>query len=148
MLHTYTEIKTENSQAFAFAIRNIIKLTMFGDENIIHFYQPDGINCEMNIDTYKTYKATDKYCEIEFDYWIDSLKLDPYKPLFLIACNTDSQIIVIRPDKVKMTKTDLANRLTFADEIDLCGFCRIRTKEQVINAYISNTCNKIITIGL
>lgn len=148
MLKTYTEIKVENFKDFALAIRNVIKWSMFGDENIIHFYQPEGVNQEMNIDTFKSYVIGSKVCEFEFDYWVEYLVFDPYKPLFLVACNTDSKTIVIRPEKVKMTKIDLASRLTFANEINITGFCKLRTKEQVINAYINNTCNKIMTVGI
>jgi hypothetical protein len=92
------------------------------------------------IDNFKTCTIGAKNSVFEFDGWIEQIVIDMRKPLFLIECNTEGKIWVIKPNKVNMTKFDLASRLDFANEINIKGFCNIRTKEQVVNAYISNTC--------
>lgn len=138
----YNEIRVDCAVKFASILHNMIKWSMFGDERYIHFYQTDGVNEEIDIKNFKTYTIDSRVSVFEFDGWIDEIEIDMYKPLFLIECNTQGRIWVIKPDKIKMTKLELANCLDFASEINVKNFCNMRTKEQVINAYISNICSR------
>lgn len=137
----YNEIKVDRAVKFASTLHNMIKWSMF-DERYIHFYQTDGVNEEIDIENFKTYTIGSRVSVFEFDGWVDEVEIDMHKPLFLIECNTQGRIWVIKPDKIKMTKLELANCLDFASEINVKNFCNMRTREQVINAYISNICSR------
>lgn len=138
----YNEIKVKSAGEFASTLRNMVKWSMFGDEHYIHFYQTNGVNEEIDIENFKTYTIGSRVSVFEFDGWVDQVEIDMYKPLFLIECNEEGKIWVIKPDKIKMTKLELANCLDFASEINVKNFCNMRTKEQVVNAYISNICSR------
>jgi hypothetical protein len=122
-------------------LRRMIKWNVW-DERYIHFFQPNGINQEMDMYDFNSCICGKKISTLNFDGWIDTLEIDMRKPLFMVACNTEGQIWVIRPKSISLTKLQLANLLDFANEINVNAFCRLRTKEQVVNAYISNRANR------
>jgi hypothetical protein len=71
--------------------------------------------------------------------------LDPYKPLVMMACNTGFETVVIKPTKIKMTKMEMVNSLSFSHDIDnLQRYCNLRTKEQIVGVLIGDMMNKII----
>lgn len=144
MINLYTEIKVNNAHEFARAIRNVINWSML-DENWIALYQPNGVDEEVNTDNFLSYTFNSQMVKLEFDAWIDTIMLDPYKPLVMMACNTSFETVVIKPTKVKMTKMEMVKNLSFSHDIDnLQKFCDLRTKEQVINVLIGDIMNKII----
>lgn len=144
MIKLYTEIKVDTACEFAQAVRNVIKWSML-DENWVVFYQPNGINEQMNTDEFQTYTISSKAVEFEFDSWVNSIILNPYAPLVMMACNTSADTVVIRPTKVKMTKMEMTNSLSFSHNIDnLQKFCDLRTKEQIINVLVGDIINKLL----
>jgi hypothetical protein len=144
MLHTYTEIKAKDHKEFITTIRNMIKWSMFGDEHYIHFYQPNGVNDEIDIDTFKSYTIGSKMCSLEFDEtsYIEELAINPYKPLILVECNTDQKTYVIMPNKVKMTKVEMASLI---NEKDAKYICNTRLKSQILNTLVE--CSIVRLVG-